>query len=65
MTDLVIDGVIYTTENGTDYLVTSYEEGTQNAKIQLQPNGGFLRGVKHSAFRDSTPLNSVEFVGDP
>ena len=65
MTKCVIDGIVYTTENGTDYLVSSYEQGIEDVKIHLCVNGGFLRGVNDSAFRDCTTLKSVEFVGDP
>lgn len=61
----VVDGIVYTTENGIDYLVTSYEKGVENAKIQLQLNGGFLRGVVEAAFRGCETLKTVEFVGDP
>ena len=65
MNECVINGVVYTTENGTDYLVSSHEEGIEHAEILLEVNGGFLRGVSSSAFRDCTTLKTVEFVGDP
>ncbi len=61
----LIDGILYDTDNGYEYTVTSCEEGIENAVIRLTVNGLPVCGIREQAFRHCETLKTVSFVDEP
>ena len=62
MHPVLIDGILYDTENGYEYTVISCEEGVENAVIRLTVNGLPVRGIGENAFENRKALKTVSFI---